>query len=108
MRPKPTKAKTEIIKLDQFEKLCNSVTPEAGLKFEKKGGQRIGTKNLFRDYLIDVWSFAMYSGCRPEEIVFVRLKNIKEKHIALMNYKVSRAKKIEVLRVIPISSELIE
>lgn len=106
VRPKATKAKTDIIALEDFRRLCMIVTPEGGVKLEKKGGSRIGIKNLYRDYLVDAWEYALYSGCRPEEIGNVKLEDVRDKHIVSKNLKASRATKREEIRFVPILAEL--
>lgn len=108
VRQKPTKANTDIISVDEFNKLCQSVKPENGVKIESKGSGRVGKKNLYRDYLVEAWELSLYSGCRPEELVNFKVSDIRSNHIVGVNFKVSRAKKDERVRMIPLFAELEE
>ncbi|WP_421762726.1 hypothetical protein [Ekhidna sp.] len=109
VKPLPTKAKKEVVSIEEFKKLCSIVTPEAGVKFKskKEGGKtKVFRAHLYTDYLINGWAFELYTGCRYEEIQTIKVKDIKEDHIATKDHKASRKKKEDVIRLIPMIDEL--
>ena len=114
VKMKPTKAKKEIISMEEFRKLCEAVTPTAGITFEDKkvkGQVKRVQRNWYRPYLIDGWELELYAATRFEEIETLRVKDVifidgKMDHIRAIDHKASKKKKEEVIRLIPMIDEL--
>lgn len=104
VKMKRTEARTDIISIEDFKRLCEVATEENGWSIINKGHSKQGRRQLYRDYLVDIWRFALFSGCRPEEIRNV--KDIKEDYILVKNYKVSRSKNEDVFRYVVLIKEL--
>jgi integrase len=109
IKKKSTKARKVIVPLSVYQKLRVQTSPENGQKFENKGKGRVGRKQLYREWLVDVWDLYLWTGCRPEEIENIRLSDVFHNHIKVHNYKVERGKKsISEIRMIPLIHELKE
>lgn len=107
----PTSAKKEVVTYDEFKQLIKVVTPEAGIKMEvekSEKSKRIRRRNLYTDYLVDGWSFMLFTGCRYEELQQIKVKDIKEDFIKSKDHKASKLKRQEVIRFIPMITELKE
>ena len=108
--PRRTKAKTDVISHTEFNELLKSTTPIQGTVIERQirnGKERMFKRKLYKDYLIDVWKFALYSGCRKTEIQEVRVKDVRQDHIICLNQKSSKKKKEEVFRLVWLNEELL-
>jgi integrase len=104
---KSTTASKKVLSLDLFDTLLASLNEANGVKLEKKGGSRIGRKLLYRPWLADIFTFALWSGCRPEEIHQAKVADIHTNHLKAINYKVSKAKGSgQVIRMVAMIAEL--
>ncbi|MEP5611377.1 MAG: site-specific integrase, partial [Cyclobacteriaceae bacterium] len=55
----------------------------------------------------DVWQFALYSGCRNEEIQNIRVEDIKDDYLVCRNIKASNLKGFDVFRYVLLTDELL-
>ena len=92
-----TKGRTEIIEIDEFNKLLEITTPENGLRQQTK---RI--RNLYKPWLTEFWRMSLYTGRRPQDIPLLKVSNILESH----GY--CEEQKTDQVRLFIVSEELLD
>ena len=97
----------QIIPVEEFEKLLSVITPENG--FGLKGGKKKQTVNYYRDWLKNVFIFALLTGERLDGIVLLQWKHVEDNFLKIPNWKVNRIQKADhYFSYTPITSDLAE
>ena len=97
---KSTKARTEIIHLDEFEKLITICQPENGVKIENSGKR----KNLYREWLPEAWRLYLYTGRRRGDLPHIKVSQVKEHYIHCIESKTEKTG--SNIKLIPMTTEL--
>ncbi|WP_462250378.1 hypothetical protein [Ekhidna sp.] len=86
------------IEPDHFKKLLGVVTLENGIAFtkEKSGVKR---RSLFRSWLTFYYRLEFCTGGRPEDIAELKVDHVLDDFIRFKDFKVSRKKKTERIRM---------
>jgi len=95
---KKTEPRTEIIHLDEFERLVKICKPDNGVYVENSGKK----KNLYRAWLPDAWRMYLYSGRRRQDVPQLKVSNVFDSHIYCKELKTGH------VHLIPMTVELKE
>lgn len=85
--------KDDMVKIKDFAPLLKTITQENGIIFEWTS-EGVKRKSLYRDWLTDYFELALYTGGRPEDVISLKVKDVKEKHIEITDHKNSKEKKV--------------
>ena len=97
---KSPKSRTEIIHIEEFEKLIGICTPERGVKIENSGKK----KNLYKDWLPDAWRLYLYTGRRRGDLPHIKVSQVKEHYIHCIESKTEQSG--SNIKLIPMTEEL--
>ncbi len=90
-----------IIKMDEFDKLIEIITPENGKKnYQNQIKTKTYTKSFYKPWIKHAFQLGLYTGRRREEFICIKFKDIIEDEkgnpavIITEDYKVNRSKNI--------------
>jgi len=95
----------KIIEIEEFEQLCSVVSEENGVYIQ---GSRGKPANYYRDWLIPVWKFALFTGDRADGVFLAKWQDIENNYIKIWNWKINRKYDTEEYVIKPITPELAE